>query len=155
MTVLTKIRPKEPLKTLKWVDILIVTIIMFGEFIIRSTQQFLQSLQPVTQVARSIRRRQRPIATGQRIRVTLPTSNCTLVLSHPSLRLQAVEDSFSLVRTYLGTGIIHDCRTVRRRRNYAERRIQLLRPSTCTFVNPQEIVNKFLALSPMALLMGC
>ncbi|EEW37268.1 hypothetical protein HMPREF0444_0981 [Granulicatella adiacens ATCC 49175] len=50
MTVLTKIRPKEPLKTLKWVDILIVTMIMFGEFIIRSTQQFLQSLQSVTEV---------------------------------------------------------------------------------------------------------
>ena len=50
MTVLTKIRPKEPLKTLKWYDILIVTIIMFGEFIIRSTQQFLQSLQSVTEV---------------------------------------------------------------------------------------------------------
>lgn len=30
MTVLTKIRPKEPLKTLKWVDILIVTMIMVG-----------------------------------------------------------------------------------------------------------------------------
>lgn len=50
MTFLTKIRPKEPLKNLKWFDILIVTIIMFGEFIIRSTQQFLQSLQPVTEV---------------------------------------------------------------------------------------------------------
>ena len=49
MTVLTKIRPKELLKNLKWFDILIVTIIMFGEFIIRSTQQFLQSLQPVTE----------------------------------------------------------------------------------------------------------
>ena len=72
MNVLEKIRPKEPLKTLKWVDILIVTIIMFGEFIIRSTQQFLQSLQPVTEVVNRIRRRQRPIATGQRIRVTLP-----------------------------------------------------------------------------------
>ena len=136
MTVLTKIRPKEPLKTLKWVDILIVTIIMFGEFIIRSTQQFLQSLQPVTQVARSIRRRQRPIATGQRIRVTLPTSNCTLVLSHPSLRLQAVEDSFSLVRTHLGTGIIHDGRTLWRRCNNAERRIQLLRPSARSVHEP-------------------
>ena len=71
MTVLTKIRPKEPLKNLKWFDILIVTIIMFGEFIIRSTQQFLQSLQPVTEVPSSIRRRQRPIETGQRIRVIL------------------------------------------------------------------------------------
>ena len=30
MTVLTKIRPKKPLKNLKWFDILIVTIIMFG-----------------------------------------------------------------------------------------------------------------------------
>ena len=50
MTVLTKIRPKEPLKYLKWYDILIVTMIMFEEFIIRSTQQFLQSLQSVTEV---------------------------------------------------------------------------------------------------------
>ena len=120
MTVLTKIRPKEPLKTLKWYDILIVTIIMFGEFIIRSTQQFLQSLQPVTEF----------YATGD------ITSDCTLVLSHPSLRLQAVEDSFSLVRTHLGTVIIHDCRTIRRRRNHTERRIQLLRPSTCTVHEP-------------------
>ena len=50
MTVLTKIRPKEPLKTLKWYDLLIVTIIMFGEFIIRSTKQFIQSLLPVSEV---------------------------------------------------------------------------------------------------------
>ena len=50
MTVLTKIRPKEPLKTLKWVDILIGTMIMVGELIFQSTQQFLQSLQPVTEV---------------------------------------------------------------------------------------------------------
>ena len=72
MIVLTKIRLKEPLKTLKWYDILIVTIIMFEEFIIRSTQQFLQSLQPVTEVPHSIRRRQRLIVTGQRIQETLP-----------------------------------------------------------------------------------
>ena len=28
-------------------------------------------------------------------------------------------------------------------------------PALVPFVNPQEIINKFLALSPMALLMGC
>lgn len=44
---------------------------MFGEFIIRSTQQFLQSLQPVTEVAPQYTGQQRPIATGQRIRVIL------------------------------------------------------------------------------------
>ena len=117
MTVLTKIRTKEPLKYLKWVDILIVTIIMFGEFIIRSTQQFLQSLQPVTEVAQQYTEMTTSYSDGAAYssNFTLQlifTSDCTLVLSHPSLRLQAVEDSFSLVRTYLGTGIIHDGRTV-------------------------------------------
>ena len=71
MNVLEKIRPKEPLKTLKWFDILIVTIIMFGEFIIRSTQQFLQSLQPVTEVAPQYTETTTSIAKEQRIRVIL------------------------------------------------------------------------------------
>ena len=40
MTFFNRIRPKQPLKELKWFDIGIVKAILFGQFIIRSTQLF-------------------------------------------------------------------------------------------------------------------
>ena len=48
MNLLQSIHPAKPLKYLKWFDIFIVTVLMFGEFIIRSTQQFMGSLSPST-----------------------------------------------------------------------------------------------------------
>ena len=38
MSLLKKIYPEQPLKELRWFDIGIVTLIMFGQFIVRSTQ---------------------------------------------------------------------------------------------------------------------
>ena len=38
MSLLKKIHPDQPLKELRWFDIGIVTLIMFGQFIVRSTQ---------------------------------------------------------------------------------------------------------------------
>ena len=49
MNILKFIRPEKPLKELKWYDIAIVTAIMFGQFIVWSTELFLASLQPVAQ----------------------------------------------------------------------------------------------------------
>ena len=46
MNFIQSIHPAKPLRYLKWFDILIVTVLMFGEFIIRSTQQFMESLSP-------------------------------------------------------------------------------------------------------------
>ena len=51
MIFFNRIRPKQPLKELKWFDIGIVTAILFGQFIIHSTQLFLASFQPVAQTA--------------------------------------------------------------------------------------------------------
>lgn len=135
MTVLTKIRPKEPLKTLKWVDILIVTMIMVGEFIIRSTQQFLQSLQPVTEVAKQYTETTSSYSDGAAYssNFTLQVMLLAMALLYLVIRhydFKQLKVRFPLVCIHLGTSIIHDCRTVRRRRNHAERRIQLLRPST-------------------------
>ena len=48
MKFLQSIHPTKPWKYLKWFDILIVTVLMFGEFVIRSTQQFMESLSPST-----------------------------------------------------------------------------------------------------------
>ena len=42
------LHPSKSLRPLKWFDIFIVTVLMFGEFIIRSTQQFMVSLSPST-----------------------------------------------------------------------------------------------------------
>ena len=49
MHILKFIRPEKPLKELKWYDIAIVTVIMFGQFIVWSTELFLASLHPVAQ----------------------------------------------------------------------------------------------------------
>ena len=46
MSLLKKIRPEQPLKNLRWFDIGIVTLIMFGQFIVRSTEMYLASLSP-------------------------------------------------------------------------------------------------------------
>ena len=48
MNLLQSIHPAKPLRYLKWFDILIITVLMFGEFIIRSTQRFMESLSPST-----------------------------------------------------------------------------------------------------------
>mgnify|MGYP002873306194 FL=1 len=43
MAILSKIRPSKPLKELKWFDILVITLLMFGQFIYRSTELYLAS----------------------------------------------------------------------------------------------------------------
>ena len=46
MYLLKKIRPEQPLKNLWWFDIGIITLIMFGQFIVRSPQMYMASLPP-------------------------------------------------------------------------------------------------------------
>ena len=136
MTVLTKIRPKEPLKTLKWVDILIVTIIMFGEFIIRSTQQFLQSLQPVTEVAQ------------QYTETTTSYSDGAAYSSNFTLQVLLLAIAIWVPLLFTIVGLFGDVvTTLSGEYNYFD-------PALVPFMNPQEIINKFLALSPMAIAYG-
>ena len=46
MSLLKKMRPEQSLKNLRWFDIGIITIIMFGQFIVRSPQMYMASLSP-------------------------------------------------------------------------------------------------------------
>ena len=46
MKILQSIHPSKPLRYLRWFDILIITVLMFGQFIIRSTKLFLASIFP-------------------------------------------------------------------------------------------------------------
>ena len=159
MNVLTKIRPKEPLKTLKWFDILIVTIIMFGEFIIRSTQQFLQSLQPVTEVAQQYTETTTSYSDG-----AADSSNFTLqvillaiallylVIRHYDLKQLKIHFHWSVLIwgsvLFTIVGLFGDVvTTLIGEYNYFD-------PVLIPFMNPQEIINKFLAVSPMAIAYG-
>ena len=46
MKLLTHLRPSTPLKELKWFDIAVITLLMFGQFIYRSTELYLASFAP-------------------------------------------------------------------------------------------------------------
>ncbi|KXT74953.1 hypothetical protein STRDD10_00567 [Streptococcus sp. DD10] len=54
MNIRTFFRPKQTLDYLKWYDILVLTLILFGQFIYRSTELYLQSLAPVTQAVTEV-----------------------------------------------------------------------------------------------------
>ena len=43
---LTHLRPSKPLKELRWFDIAVITLLMFGQFIYRSTELYLASFAP-------------------------------------------------------------------------------------------------------------
>ena len=159
MTVLTKNRPKEPLKTLKWYDILIVTIIMFGEFIIRSTQQFLQSLQPVTEVIQPYTETTTSYSDGAAYSsnftlqlILLAIALLYLVIRHYDFKQLKVRFHWSVLiwvpLLFTIVGLFGDVvTTVSGEYNYFD-------PALVPFMNPQEIINKFLALSPMAIAYG-
>lgn len=51
MNLLARICPTQPLKYLKWFDIVVVTALLFGQFIHRSTELYLASLSPSTTTA--------------------------------------------------------------------------------------------------------
>mgnify|MGYP001257899774 FL=1 len=46
MKILQSIHPSKALRYLRWFDILIITVLMFGQLIIRSTELFLASMFP-------------------------------------------------------------------------------------------------------------
>ena len=56
MSILADIRPKEPLRHLRWFDMLIVTAILFGQFAYRSTQLYIASLMSASGNGHSYRR---------------------------------------------------------------------------------------------------
>lgn len=160
MNIRTFIRPKTPLHYLKWYDMLILTIILFGQFIIRSTELFLQSLAPVSQV----------------VTETVTTSTDTTSSG------AAYSSNFSLQVILLALAFIY---LWIRNFNFKQLPIKFkwsvflwvplifaimgLMADTVTtlsgeynyfswdvlqFVNPLAIIDKFLALSPMAIAYG-
>ena len=160
MKILKLIRPEKPLKELKWFDIAIVTAIMFGQFSVWSTELFLASLQPVAQTVTSVAE----TTTETAREGTAYSSNFIL-----QLMLLALAVGYLLLRSFdfkqlpirfkwstllwvpflfAIVGFFGDIvTTVSGEYDYFN--ITLL-----PYINPIQIIHKFLALSPMAIAYG-
>lgn len=145
------------LKYLKWFDILIVTLIMFGQFIIRSTELWLASFQPIVETTVTSTADSASSGAAYSSNFTLQVILLTLAFIYLWLRgfnfkqlpirwtwsvLLWVPAIFALM------GLIGDLvTTLSGEYNYFS--WEVLR-----FIRPWEIITKFLALSPMAIFYG-
>lgn len=158
MNLLKKIRNPEKLKYLAWYDLLIITVIMFGQFIVTSTELLIESLKPASQFA------QQYTDTVSSSDGAAYSSNFTLQVVlliiallylfirnfdfkqlKISLRPSVIIWTLILFST---VGLFSDfITTVSGEYNYFD-------PSLLKYINPLEIINKLLALSPMAIAYG-
>ena len=158
MSLLKKIHPEQPLKELRWFDIGIVTLIMFGQFIVRSTQMYLASLSPSLSTAVS------ETATNTASEGAAYSSNFTLqiiLLALAIIYLWIRQFDFKQLPIRLKwsvlfwvpfifaiMGLFADMvSTLSGQYNYFS-------PQVLAFISPMAVINKFMALSPMAIAYG-
>lgn len=158
MTFFNRIRPKQTLKELKWFDIGIVTAILFGQFIVRSTQLFLASFQPVAQTAVATSS-SNTASEGAAYSSNMTLQLILLALALLYLLLRRFDFKQLPIRfkwstliwaplLFAAMGLFGDViSTVSGEYNY-------LSPSLWPFIDPMQILHKFMALSPMAIAYG-
>ena len=157
----TFIRPKEPLKYLKWYDILIVTVIMFGQFIVRSTELYLQTIGILaTQVASTTASTSTDTASSG----AAYSSNLSLQVSllaiaflylwlrHFDFKQLQIKFKWSVLfwvpAIFVLVGLLGDVvSTLSGTYNYFS-------PDVLRYVSLSAILPKFLALSPIAIIYG-
>lgn len=158
MSLLKKIHPEQPLKELRWFDIGMVTLIMFGQFIVRSTQMYMASLSPIISTTMS------ETATNTVSKGAAYSSNFSLQLILLSLALVYLwirhfdfkqlpirlkwSVLFWVPFIFAIMGLLADMvSTLSGQYNYFS-------PQVLAFISPMAVINKFLALSPMAITYG-
>ena len=158
MSLLKKIHPEQPLKELRWFDISMVTLIMFGQFIVRSTQMYIASLSPTISTTMS------ETATNTVSKGAAYSSNFSLQLILLSLALVYLwirhfdfkqlpirlkwSVLFWVPFIFAIMGLLADMvSTLSGQYNYFS-------PQVLAFISPMAVLNKFLALSPMAITYG-
>ena len=160
MKILKLIRPEKPLEELKWYDISIVTVIMFGQFIVWSTQAFIASFQPVAQTVTATTEATTNTATdgaAYSSNFTLQIILLALALGYLILRnfdfkqlpirfkwsvLFWVPFIFAIV------GLFGDIVTT------VSGEYDYFNINLFAYIDPMQIIHKFLALSPMAIAYG-
>ena len=158
MSLLKKIHPEQPLKELRWFDIGIITLIMFGQFIVRSTQMYMASLSPNLSTAIS------ETSTNTASEGAAYSSNFSLQLillalvftylwiRHFNFKQLPVRLKWSLFFwvpfIFAIMGLFADMvSTLSGQYNYFS-------PQVLAFISPIAVLNKFLALSPMTIAYG-
>ena len=155
MNFIQSIHPAKPLRYLKWFDILIITVLMFGEFIIRSTQQFMESLSPST-VASVAETTTTVTSDGAAYSsnfafqlIMLGITLLYLLIRNYDFKQLPIRLSWSVFiwvpLIFAVVGIIGDIvTTLSGEYNY-------FNPQLIPFIDPMEIIRKFMALTPMAI----
>lgn len=158
MSLLKKIHPEQPLKELRWFDIGMVTLIMFGQFIVRSTQMYMASLSPTISTTMS------ETATNTVSKGAAYSSNFSLQLillflalvylwiRHFDFKQLPIRLKWSVLFwvpfIFAIMGLLADVvSTLSGQYNYFS-------PQVLAFVSPMAVLNKFMALSPMAIAYG-
>ena len=155
MTLLKKMRPEQPLKNLRWFDIGMVTLIMFGQFIVRSTEMYLASLSPSVSTAIS------ETSTNTASEGAGYSSNFTLQIillalaiiylwiRHFDFKQLPIRLKWSVLFwvpfIFAIMGLFADMvSTLSGQYNYFS-------PQVLAFISPMAVIDKFMALSPMAI----
>jgi len=156
MNFLEKIRPKEKLKYLRWFDILIVTGIMFGIFIVTSTQLFIGLLQSDPQAIQDSAESMDITSDGAAYTGNFTLQSILLIIALLYLLIRNFDFKQLKIRLHWSViiwvpvlfsimGLFGDLvTTVSGEYNYFD-------PSLFKYINPIEALNKFLALSPFAI----
>lgn len=158
MSLLKKIHPEQPLKELRWFDIGMVTLIMFGQFIVRSTQMYMASLSPTisTTISETTTNTARE-GTGYSSNFSLQLILLSLALvylwiRHFDFKQLPIRLKWSVLFwvpfIFAIMGLLADMvSTLSGQYNYFS-------PQVLAFISPMAVLNKFLALSPMAITYG-
>ena len=155
MKILQSIHPTKPLRYLRWFDILIITVLMFGLFIIRSTELFLASMFP-TGLSTTMDTVSNTVGEGvgyssnftlQVILLTL--TFLYLLIRNYDFKQLPIRWTWSLLFwvpfIFAIVGLFGDLvTTLTGEYNY-------LNPALFAHIDSMEIIRKFLALSPMAI----
>ena len=158
MSLLKKIRPEQPLKNLRWFDIGMVTLIMFGQFIVRSTEMYLASLAPtvattVTETSTNTASEGAAYSSNFTLQIILLTlAIIYLWIRHFDFKQLPIRLKWSVLFwvpfIFAIMGLFADMvSTLSGQYNYFS-------PQVLAFVSPMAVLNKFLALSPMAIAYG-
>ena len=158
MSLLKKIRPEQPLKNLRWFDIGIVTLIMFGQFIVRSTQMYLASLSPtvattVTETSTNTASEGAGYSSNFTLQIILLTlAIIYLWIRHFDFKQLPIRLKWSVLFwvpfIFAISGLFADMvSTLSGQYNYFS-------PQVLAYINPMAVIDKFMALSPMAIAYG-
>ena len=159
MSILAAIRPKEPLRHLRWFDMLIVTAILFGQFAYRSTQLYIASLMPQVETAAVSEEVRDTAVTGVAYSENMSLQLTLLAIALIYLIIRRFDFKQLPIRFNLGVlfwtpvifilmGLTADAVTsLSGGYNYFTTEI-------FQYIKPLSIFDKFAALAPMAILYG-